>query len=457
MTGEMRWARGWFLVVAVLATVWASMAPAVASNDPFFPDQWGLAQIHAPEAWPTDSGAGMTIGIVDTGVDASHPDLAGRIGATTACLNTGGDPSNCGGSGDDIDGHGTHVTGIAVANAGNGIGVAGVAPNARVVVARVFQQATTSDGKPGMSATVADVNAGIKWVVAQGARVVNLSLGLDPGRPPPSNFLILGGQNGQTLGTGIEWAWAQGAVPVLAAGNDANGQIDYPNAHAIIVGATRRSGQTASYSTSLSNSRWGMVAPGGENSDPSEGIVSTWTQGRYAYLAGTSMAVPHVSAAVAMLLAQGLTKDAAVQRLLATADKVGCGSGCQGFLDVSRALGVAPVTTPTTADVGAGPAAPSSAGARGRRATIEVPARSGAAVVAPAPSTTAPADPTTSATIEEPTTAVPRPRGQQVTLSVRHDDGGGGHAATAAVAVVLLAAVLGATAFAVRRRSGASA
>lgn len=455
----MRWARGWFLVVVVLAAVWSSMMPARASNDPFFADQWGLAQIHAPEAWPSDTGAGITIGIVDTGVDISHPDLAGRIGATTACIGTGGDPSRCGGSGDDIDGHGTHVTGIAVANAGNGTGVAGVAPNARVVVARVFQQATTSDGKPGMSATVADVNAGIKWVVSQGARVVNLSLGLDPGRPPPSNFLIFGNQNGQTLGTGIEWAWSQGAVPVLAAGNDANGQIDYPNAHAVIVGATRRNGQIASYSTSLGNSRWGMVAPGGENSDPSEGIVSTWTQDRYAYLAGTSMAVPHVSAAVAMLLAQGLTKDAAVQRLLTTADKVGCGSGCQGFLDVSQALGIAPATTPTTAAAGPGPSTPSGASARGRRVAAQVPAQNGPAVVAPTPSTTTPATPTTAATVEESTTSVPRPRGQQVTLSVRHDgeNNSSTHAATAAVAVVLLAGVLGATALAVRRRRGASA
>ena len=452
----MRWVRGWFLVAVVVAAGWSSLPPALASNDPFFPDQWGLAQIHAPDAWPSDSGAGITIGIVDTGVDASHPDLAGRIGATTACIDTGGDPSKCGGSGDDIDGHGTHVTGIAVADAGNGAGIAGVAPNARVVVARVFQQSTTNNGQPGMSATVADVNAGIKWVVSQGARVVNLSLGLDPGRPPPSNFLILGGQGGQTLGTGIEWAWSNGAVPVLAAGNDANGQIDYPNAHAIIVGATRRNGQMASYSTSLSNARWGMVAPGGENSDPSEGIVSTWTQDRYAYLAGTSMAVPHVAAAVAMLLAQGLTKDAAVQRLLTSADKIGCGSGCQGFLDVSQALGVTPVTTPTTPG-GSGTTAPSSAATRGRRSTTaaQVPARQGAAIVAPSPTTTVPVPPDNAATVVEPSTSLPRPRGQQVTLSVPHDGHGGGHPVTAAVAVVLLAAVLGATAFAVRRRRGA--
>lgn len=449
----MRRARGWFLVVAVLTALWGAVVPAVASNDPFFPDQWGLAQINAPAVWPSDTAAGVTIGIVDTGVDATHPDLAGRIGATTSCIGTGGDPSKCGGSGDDIDGHGTHVTGIAVADAGNGQGVAGVAPNARVVVARVFQQATTSDGKPGMSATVADVNAGIKWVVSQGARVVNLSLGLDPGRPPPSNFLIFGGQ-GPTLGQGIEWAWSAGAVPVLAAGNDANGQVDYPNAHAIIVGASRRNGSVASYSTSLSNSRWGMVAPGGENSDPSEGIVSTWTQDRYAYLAGTSMAVPHVSAAVALLLAQGLSRDSAVQRLLTTADKIGCGSGCQGFLDVSRAVGVSAPPTATTAPPAGGGTTPPAASTRSRHTTA--PAGSSPAVVAPPPSTAPPVAPEPSTPSLPPETTTSVPRGNEVTLRVSpSNDDNGRPVAASVVAGGLLVLVAVMTAATVRRRRAA--
>lgn len=442
------------MVAAAVVAVWAA-GPAIASNDPFFPDEWGLTQVHAPEAWPVDTGAGITIGIVDTGVDASHPDLVGRIAAVTACIGTSGDPNRCGGSGDDIDGHGTHVTGIAAANAGNGIGVAGVAPNVRVVVARVFQQVTTSNGQSGMAATVADVNAGIQWVVGQGARVVNLSLGLDPSRPgqQPSPFL-LPRQPGQTIGTGIEWAWSHGAIPVLAAGNDANGQVDYPNAHAIIVGASRRNGSMASYSTSLSNSRWGMVAPGGENSDPSEGIVSTWTQGRYAYLAGTSMAVPHVTAAAALLLAQGLTPDAAVQRLLATADKIGCGSGCQGFLDVSHAVGVTGSAPGTTAPPGGGRAAPPSTSPKGRRPAAQAPAQSGVAVVAPTPTTGAPVDaPSTTETSAEPTAQ--SGRNDQVTLRVK-SDGGGRHPVTAAVAAVLLAVVGLGAALAVRRRGPAA-
>jgi len=357
-----------------------SQALTSTPNDPFFSSQWGLAQVHAPAAWPVDTGAGVTIGIVDTGVDAGHPDLAGKVLATTACINTGGDETKCGGSGDDIDGHGTHVTGIAVADTNNGAGVAGVAPGARVVVARVFQETSS-----GLAASISDVNAGIEWVIAQGAQVVNLSLGLDPNRQPSSFLRFVGGQ---TLGTGIEYAWSHGAVPVLAAGNDSNGQVDYPSAHAIIVGATRRDGSVASYSTSLSGARWGIVAPGGEDSSAAEGVVSTWTENRYAYLAGTSMAVPHVVGAVALLLAQGLGPAAAVQRIMGTADHIACGAGCQGLLDVAAAVGVAPsVPVP-----GGGGTAPASARpAQVTRTTLGAAttnSRSGPAVVAAAPPTT---------------------------------------------------------------------
>src|SRR5581483_8660798 len=279
------------------------------------------------------------------------------------------------------------------------------------------------------------------------------SLGLDPGRPPPSNFLIFGGQ-GPTLGQGIEWAWSAGAVPVLAAGNDANGQVDYPNAHAIIVGASRRNGSVASYSTSLSNSRWGMVAPGGENSDPSEGIVSTWTQGRYAYLAGTSMAVPHVSAAVALLLAQGLSRDTAVQRLLNTADKIGCGSGCQGYLDVSRAVGVSAPPTATTAPPASGGTTPPSASTRNRHTTA--PAGSSPAVVAPPPSTTPPVAPAPSTSVAPPETTTSVPRRNQVSLRVSPaTDDNGRPVAASVVAGALLVLVSVMAAAAVRRRRAA--
>ena len=167
-------------VVAVVATL---SGTALASNDTFFSRQWALSQIGAPQAWTRSTGSGITIGIVDTGVDLGHPDLAGKIAITADCV---GRPCIAGG-GQDNHGHGTIVSGIAAASTGNGKGVAGVAPDARLAVAKVLNSA--GEGR------VEDINNGIRWVVDNGARVVNLSVG-DP------NFLI-SSVAGSPLRTGI--------------------------------------------------------------------------------------------------------------------------------------------------------------------------------------------------------------------------------------------------------------
>src|SRR5437764_3451847 len=136
-----RWRRrGAAAVIAVAVAVAAAVHPQVAkaSQDPLFPSQWNLQQIGAPQAWQRSTGAGIKIGIVDSGVDGSQEDLAGKVVAATDCINTGGSPAACTGSGRDDTGHGTHMAGIAAATKDNGRGVAGVAPDARLVVARVL-------------------------------------------------------------------------------------------------------------------------------------------------------------------------------------------------------------------------------------------------------------------------------------------------------------------------------
>src|SRR4029078_3160392 len=123
--------------------------------------------------------------------------------------------------------HSTHVSGIAAAYKDNGRGVAGVAPDARLVVAKVLK----SDG----SGAADDAKAGIHWVVDHGARVVNLSLGTDVPILPG----LFGGDN--SLQDGVDYAWAHGAVAVLAAGNSnffGFGSANYGNANALVVGAT---------------------------------------------------------------------------------------------------------------------------------------------------------------------------------------------------------------------------
>lgn len=331
---------------------------APATNDAYLGLQWNLAQVGAAQAWATSTGRGIDIGVVDTGVDLSHPDLAGKVAASTDCTSAGGDPSRCSGTGQDDNGHGTHVAGIAAADTGNGIGVAGMAPDARLVVAKALDHSG--------SGNFASVNAAIMWVVNHGARVVNLSLGVQSsasGNQSPGP---------QSIAPGIEYAWSHGAVPVLAAGNTAKGQpattaTSYLGLDAIVVGATGRDGQVASYSSPLATAKWAVVAPGGSGysstgapycgpgREQDNCIISTYlgpgTQGAYAWDEGTSMAAPMVSGTVALLLALGETPSQAVRAILASAQSgVACGYGCAGRLDAARAVteGVRVASTPGT-------------------------------------------------------------------------------------------------------------
>jgi subtilisin family serine protease len=323
--------RGLAQAVCALMAVALVATAAGASNDTDFGKQWGLAKIGAPDAWANSTGAGVRVGIVDTGIDLTHEDLAGRVVEHTSCVGSAGDPAKCTGSAQDDQGHGTHVGGIIAANRDNGIGIAGVAPDAELVVAKALNAAG--------SGTVTDINAAIKWVVDHGARVVNLSLG-DP------NFVITS-LLGTDMAEGIEYAWSKGAVPVVASGNSnllglGLGSSNYGSLNALVVGATGPDDQVAEYSSPIGSAKWGILAPGGAgDGDPAHDIYSTFWEGgkpnSYKALAGTSMAAPHVAGAVALLLAEGLTPQQAIERLLGTADsKVSC-DNCKGRLDAARA------------------------------------------------------------------------------------------------------------------------
>jgi subtilisin family serine protease len=325
------------LAVAVAALMVGPVASA--SNDPSFAKQWGMAKIGVEQAWGRTTGVNIKIGIVDTGVDLNHEDLAGKVVDSTNCVGSNGDPAKCKGNAQDDQGHGTHVAGIAAAIKDNGKGVAGVAPDAKLVVAKVLEATGAGSSE--------DVTAGIKWVVDHGAQVVNLSLG-DPAQAVTQ---LLGPND---LNEGVQYAWSHGAVPVVAAGNSNAAGLglegsSYGDFNAIVVGATGPDDSVASYSTATGEAKWAVLAPGGAGDRKKEDdIFSTfWKKGEqnaYGYLAGTSMAAPHVSGAVALLLAEGYPPVKAVQRLLETADpKVKCGSNspsCHGRIDVAKATAV---------------------------------------------------------------------------------------------------------------------
>ena len=440
--------RAGVLVVSCLSLVGSLGVggPAAATNDPFWSRQWAPVKIGAPRAWEATTGAGIKVGIVDSGVDVAHPDLQGRIAANAACIGTRGASTSCAaGGGTDVNGHGTHVSGIVAANKDNGIGTSGVAPSAQLVVARVFQND---------AADLADVEAGIRWAVDQGAKVVNLSLG--------ENVLLgglLGG--GGSLAPVLNEAWSRGAIPVVAAGNAQllSGSASYGNVNAVIVGATGPDDEIAGYSVSTGNAKWAIVAPGGNGAEARQ-IFSTYWQpgatGQYGFLQGTSMATPHVSASLALLLSRGVSQQQAVELLLASANKaVSCGATCAGRLDVGAAVAAAGFTPSTTTPppATAPPTAAPSTAPRPRATTAPRPPTTAAATTtttaAPVPETTAAPAPVTEVT-------EPPPAPSQGLQAAAADDGGGDGddvAAPGALAGILLLGV-GAGSVAARRRTG---
>ena len=319
-----------------------------ATNDPGLAAQWGLAAIGAPQAWAIARGAGITVAVIDSGVDQQHEDLQGRIAGTASCLDTGGDATKCtDGTGNDDDGHGTHVAGIIAAAADNGRGIAGVAPDAKVLAIKVLRQ--QGNGQPP-SGSASDVSAGIDYAIRHGAKVINLSLGS-----------ITQSLLGPAFSAAINDAWNAGVVPVIAAGNDFILGSGFSNEPALVVDALNRAGTKASYSNGVGAAKWALAAPGGESDDSASctnspnGVLSTYWRpdndvDAYACVAGTSMAAPHVAGAVAILLSAGLTPQAAIDRLLAAAHDLGQpgrdGVYGSGALDVAAAVaGLTPTTT----------------------------------------------------------------------------------------------------------------
>jgi serine protease len=321
---------------AAIAAAIALGAPAAAQaapNDEFYGLQWGQQQLHTEAAWTRSTGAGQTIAIVDSGVELSHPDLAGKIagGATfTGCA----DNANGCGNGDwqsapsagPPSTHGTHVAGIAAATTNNGTGVAGTAPDARLLAVKVL----TEDG-----GSFEEIAAGIRWSADNGADVINLSLGALPG---VQALEITGAITDAT--EAIEYARSKGVVVVAAAGNDFASICGSPsfNNGALCVTSTDRNEQRSSFSNfGVKPDMQVVAAPGGAALLACEDdIISTVPVSAengsceenegYDFYAGTSMATPHVAGVAALLNAQGRTAEQTVSVLQSTARTPGTGS-----------------------------------------------------------------------------------------------------------------------------------
>ncbi|MFM0741054.1 S8 family serine peptidase [Paraburkholderia xenovorans] len=280
------------------------MSTTMVPNDPEYVRQWGLtsnqkagtatAGIRAEGAWDTATGAGQVIAVVDNGV-TSHSDLNSNYlpGYDFTSGNRGGNGTNPGITTEkcQVQWHGTHVAGIAAALTNNGTGIAGVAPAAKIVPVRVMNACGT-----GYTSDIAD---GIMWSAGGSiagvpnnpypARVVNVSLGG-------------GGACETTLQHAIDYATAQGAAVVAAAGNNSYSATNFSPANCrnvISVGASNRLGLR--YVESNFGPTVDIAAPG-------DSIWSTYNTGNatqgtesYAFMSGTSMAAPMVSGVIALI------------------------------------------------------------------------------------------------------------------------------------------------------------
>ncbi len=335
----------------VTAAILAVPAFAFDNPEPFADKQWYLTNDNAWTYWPTVPQLfPVNVAVIDTGIDGTHPDLMGRVVAARSFV--GGSPFH------DDQGHGTFVAGLIAANPSNNAGIAGMAFNARLLVAKVV-------GKDGTISLEGEV-AAIRWAVDNGARVINLSLGgvRDPLNPQLDTYSPL-------EEAAVEYAYSRGVVVVAAVGNGPQSPATpwkfahYPAAlpHVIGVSAVRQDGAVPDYSNrdAVYND---LAAPGA-------GIFSTIPQQlaetgtgcidrpysdcgplEFRQGIGTSFAAPQVSAAAALLLGQdpSLTPDQVSWLLERSANDASAATGCAtcpvgrdrftgwGTLDVLAAL-----------------------------------------------------------------------------------------------------------------------
>ncbi|MEU4082221.1 type VII secretion-associated serine protease mycosin [Streptomyces venezuelae] len=286
------------LLAAAFTVLPATTTPAHA--DTIRARQWGLQALHTTEAWRTTKGEGITVAVLDTGVDAEHPDLKGSV-------LTGRDLIGFGAARGDRAWarHGTAMAGI-IAGHGHGPdggdGVLGIAPGAKILPVRVILEGTDTSRDKARKTRGSALADGIRWAADHGADVINLSLGDDSKSAHPD-----AGED-----AAVQYALAKGVSVVASAGNggEKGDHISYPAAYpgVIAVTAVDRYGTHASFSTR----RWyaTVSAPGVDIAiaDPDRRYYEGW---------GTSAAAAFASGAVALVrAAHPALTPAQVKRLL---------------------------------------------------------------------------------------------------------------------------------------------
>ncbi|WP_221516510.1 type VII secretion-associated serine protease mycosin [Streptomyces sp. AK010] len=259
---------------------------ATAHADGIRAQQWALEAMHTEEAWQTTKGRGITVAVLDTGVEADHPDLAGNVLPGKDLVGFGAEPGDRAWAR-----HGTAMAGIIAGHGhgpGDADGVLGIAPEAKILPVRVILEDGDSSRAKARSTRGNALAEGIRWAADHGADVINLSLGDDSAsaHPEPSEDQA------------VQYALKKGVVVVASAGNggEKGDHISYPAAYPGVIAATAvdRAGTRASFSTR----RWyaTVSAPGVDVviADPDHKYYEGW---------GTSAAAAFVSGAAALVKA----------------------------------------------------------------------------------------------------------------------------------------------------------
>ena len=273
----------------------ALTAAGTVPNDPLYEQyQWNLKQIEAADSWDLSTGStNITVAILDTGVSLSHPDLTNKLVPGFDFVNNDDSP-------DDDHGNGTHVAGIVAAETNNGVGIAGIAWQARLMPVKVLDASAAGD--------TGQVALGIRWAVDQGARVLNVGLA---GTAPSD-----------AVRDAVDYARRRGAVVVAPVASNGTAEPSYPAATSgvIAVGATDRNDNKLPASNT--GDYISVAAPGDQ-------VASTFKFGGgsngYAVASTTAQAAAHVSGVAALILAMNHDLQADEVRALIeiSADDVG--------------------------------------------------------------------------------------------------------------------------------------
>ncbi|GIM95035.1 type VII secretion-associated serine protease mycosin [Paractinoplanes toevensis] len=291
---------GFIGLAAPAAPAFATPAPIAEPTNPLVgdqvrDDQWYLKKLDVPDAWTYANGTGVTVAVIDSGVDSTHADLVGQVLPGLDLVDTKGDGDT------DLVGHGTTVSAIIAGRGDDTTGVIGIAPKAKILPVRVLDE----ENRYSDAIIVAK---GVRWAVDHGAKVINLSLG--------------GNGSSATLAAAIDYAFAKDVVVVACTGNtsaSSDSEVWYPAREpGVLAVAGMEKDSNALWSGSITGKETVVTAP-------AAGLVGARAGGEYWKVQGTSFASPMVAGTAALIRSRwpDMPAGEVINRIIRTATDLG--------------------------------------------------------------------------------------------------------------------------------------